>query len=355
MPAPSRRSIGYQTPSLPNDFISNSPTLDQISVKPHRGNAPASPASCFPLPVRLHLRLEIPHHSPSAYETQSGRAPNNFKGGVNEQFERRGAFCLARTRAARGADRRRRSPARRGHGRLVSYSRKVFIPLTQLCRDVCHYCTFAERPRAGRAAYLSPDEVLAIARAGRGGRLHGGAVHPRRQAGAALPRRARGAGRARARNHDRLPRAMCALVLRETGLLPHVNPGRHDPRRDRGACGRCRRVRASCWNRSASGCASRAACTTARPTSAPAARLETMRLAGELARAVHDRHPDRHRRDARASGSRRCFAIRDLHRQLRAHPGSHRPELPRQARHQARAARRSRISTTCCGPSPRRA
>src|SRR5262245_19995388 len=54
----------------------------------------------------------------------------------------------------------------RGHGRLISYSRKVFIPLTHLCRDVCHYCTFAETPRAGRAAYLSPEQVLAIARAG---------------------------------------------------------------------------------------------------------------------------------------------------------------------------------------------
>ena len=53
-----------------------------------------------------------------------------------------------------------------GHGRCISYSRKVFIPLTHLCRDVCHYCTFAERPRAGRSAYLSPDEVLAVARAG---------------------------------------------------------------------------------------------------------------------------------------------------------------------------------------------
>ncbi|MBV8574408.1 MAG: hypothetical protein JOZ58_05125 [Acetobacteraceae bacterium] len=53
------------------------------------------------------------------------------------------------------------------HGRLISYSRKVFIPLTKLCRDVCHYCTFAERPRRGRAVYLSPDEVRAIARAGK--------------------------------------------------------------------------------------------------------------------------------------------------------------------------------------------
>ena len=42
-----------------------------------------------------------------------------------------------------------------GHGRVVSYSPKVFIPLTKLCRDVCHYCTFAQPPRAGQRAYLS--------------------------------------------------------------------------------------------------------------------------------------------------------------------------------------------------------
>ena len=52
------------------------------------------------------------------------------------------------------------------HGTLVSYSRKVFIPLTQLCRDVCHYCTFAHPPRRGEPAYLDADQVLAIARAG---------------------------------------------------------------------------------------------------------------------------------------------------------------------------------------------
>ena len=54
----------------------------------------------------------------------------------------------------------------RGHGSRISYSRKVFIPLTQLCRDSCHYCTFAHPPRRGEAAYLTSDEVLAIARAG---------------------------------------------------------------------------------------------------------------------------------------------------------------------------------------------
>jgi FO synthase len=55
---------------------------------------------------------------------------------------------------------------RAGHGNVISYSRKVFIPLTQLCRDVCGYCTFAKAPREVAKPYLSPDDVLAIARAG---------------------------------------------------------------------------------------------------------------------------------------------------------------------------------------------
>src|SRR5574338_328485 len=62
----------------------------------------------------------------------------------------------------------RAAAARRdaAHGNVVSYSRKVFIPLTRLCRDICHYCTFAAAPRNQTSAYLSLDEVLAIARAG---------------------------------------------------------------------------------------------------------------------------------------------------------------------------------------------
>ena len=51
-------------------------------------------------------------------------------------------------------------------GRLVTYSPKVFIPLTKLCRDVCHYCTFARPPRRGERAYMSIEEVLEVARAG---------------------------------------------------------------------------------------------------------------------------------------------------------------------------------------------
>ena len=59
-----------------------------------------------------------------------------------------------------------------GHGVLVTYSPKVFVPLTTLCRDVCHYCTFARPPRRGERAYLSLDEVLEIARAGAGAGCH---------------------------------------------------------------------------------------------------------------------------------------------------------------------------------------
>src|SRR6187402_2495955 len=60
---------------------------------------------------------------------------------------------------------------RRGGG-LVTYSPKVFIPLTTLCRDVCGYCTFARPPRRGERAYLTEEEVLAIARAGAAAGCH---------------------------------------------------------------------------------------------------------------------------------------------------------------------------------------
>ena len=55
----------------------------------------------------------------------------------------------------------------RGHGDVVTYSPKVFVPLTALCRDVCHYCTFARQPRELIHAYLSESQVLEIAWAGK--------------------------------------------------------------------------------------------------------------------------------------------------------------------------------------------
>jgi len=59
-----------------------------------------------------------------------------------------------------------------GHGSLVTYSPKVFIPLTKLCRDVCHYCTFARPPRRGERAFMSDEEVLDVARAGAAAGCH---------------------------------------------------------------------------------------------------------------------------------------------------------------------------------------
>jgi FO synthase len=54
-----------------------------------------------------------------------------------------------------------------GFGNSITYSRKIFIPLTQLCRDVCHYCTFAQAPKKVANPFLSVDEVLELAHQGK--------------------------------------------------------------------------------------------------------------------------------------------------------------------------------------------
>jgi FO synthase len=121
----------------------------------------------------------------------------------------------------------RAAAARRdlAHGDQVSYSRKVFIPLTQLCRDVCHYCTFAHPPRAGEKAFLSVEQMVAIAQAGRAA----GCKEALFTLGDKPELRYRAA-------RDELemlghPTTLSYLaeaaraVFRETGLLPHINPG----------------------------------------------------------------------------------------------------------------------------------
>jgi FO synthase len=109
--------------------------------------------------------------------------------------------------------------------RVVTYSPKVFIPLTKLCRDVCHYCTFARPPRRGEHAYMTADEVLAVARAGAEAGCHEalftlGDKPELRYRAAREELAALGCDT----TIDYLAR-MCELVLAETGLLPHVNPG----------------------------------------------------------------------------------------------------------------------------------
>src|SRR5581483_5648354 len=135
-------------------------------------------------------------------------------------------------------------------GILVTYSPKVFIPLTKLCRDVCHYCTFAAPPRRGERAYLTADEVLELARLGC------------------------------ATTIEYLVR-MCRLVLDETGLLPHANPGVMT--RDELAA--LREVSASqgiMLETVSDRLSERGGPHFGSPDKRPAARLETLRLAGEL-------------------------------------------------------------------------
>ena len=112
-----------------------------------------------------------------------------------------------------------------GHGALVSYSRKVFIPLTKLCRDVCHYCTFAARPRRGERAFLTPDETLAIAEAGR----RAGCKEALFTLGDKPELRYRRAREElRALGHETTLGylvEMARLVQERAGLLPHINAG----------------------------------------------------------------------------------------------------------------------------------
>src|SRR5580658_3999406 len=112
-----------------------------------------------------------------------------------------------------------------GHGRNISYSRKVFIPLTHLCRDVCHYCTFAQTPRAAAQPYLELDEVLSIARAGvaAGCKEALFTLGDRPEARYAAARRAL-AALGFATTLDYLAH-VSREVFAQTGLLPHLNAG----------------------------------------------------------------------------------------------------------------------------------
>lgn len=128
------------------------------------------------------------------------------------------AELLAEARLRRDA----RGPAR------TTYSRKVFIPLTRLCADVCHYCTFATTPSQLHAPYLSPAEVLEVARAGSAAGCKEalftlGDAPERRYAVARDWLAEHGFGR----TIDYV-RHCAELVLSETGLLPHINAGLMD-------------------------------------------------------------------------------------------------------------------------------
>ncbi len=172
----------------------------------------------------------------------------------------------------------------RSKGRSVSYSRKVFIPLTHLCRDYCGYCTFRSDPGPGVPPYMLPDEVLAVAEAGR----RAGCKEALFSLGD-QPERVFPEAKAflKSMGFDRTLEylaAMCELVLEKTGLLPHSNPGlmpREDLRRLRetnvsvglmfeAASTRLLRPGGAHWNA---------------PDKVPLLRLRTIENAGELSMA----------------------------------------------------------------------
>jgi FO synthase len=164
---------------------------------------------------------------------------------------------------------------------VVTYSPKVFIPLTKLCRDVCHYCTFAQPPRRGERAYMCADEVLAVARAGAAAGCHEALF----TLGDKPELRYRVAREELAElgcetTIEYLTR-MCELVLEQTGLLPHANPGVMT----RGELALLREVSASqgiMLETISERLGERGGPHHGSPDKAPARRIETIEAAGEL-------------------------------------------------------------------------
>src|SRR3954447_13496868 len=177
---------------------------------------------------------------------------------------------MAAARAVRAAER----------GGLITYSPKVFIPLTKLCRDVCHYCTFARPPRRGERAYMTIDEVLAVARAGEAAGCREALFtlgdKPELRYSAARDELA-------ALGYDSTLdylAAAAAAVLEETSLLPHLNPGLLTGDR----VGTLRRVSASMGlmlETTSDRLSRRGRPHFGSPDKLPARRLETVQLAGE--------------------------------------------------------------------------
>ncbi|MHB8593098.1 MAG: 7,8-didemethyl-8-hydroxy-5-deazariboflavin synthase CofG, partial [Acidimicrobiales bacterium] len=171
-----------------------------------------------------------------------------------------------------------RAVRRAAHGVRVTYSPKVFIPLTQLCRDRCGYCTFAQPPARLAAPYLSPDEVLRIATAGARAGCHEALFTLGESPESRYPVARRWLDEHGYRSTVEYLAAMCALVRDETGLLPHANAGALA----RADLARLRAVSAS-QGMMLESLDPDLACHRGAPDKTPERRLATLAAAGELA------------------------------------------------------------------------
>jgi 7,8-didemethyl-8-hydroxy-5-deazariboflavin synthase CofG subunit len=110
-------------------------------------------------------------------------------------------------------------------GTIITYSRKVFIPLTNLCRDRCGYCTFARLPDDSRAHTMTPEEVLSVAEAGRRAGCKEALFSLGERPELRYPEYRKSLEQMGYESTIEYTAAMCRLVFQQTGLLPHVNPG----------------------------------------------------------------------------------------------------------------------------------
>src|SRR5574337_1003243 len=113
----------------------------------------------------------------------------------------------------------------RGKGRTVTFSKKVFIPLTRLCRDRCGYCAFRRDPGEPGDGLMTPDEVLAIASAGAALGCKEALFSLGERPELAFPEARRALAELGHRRTIEYLARMCKRTVAETGLLPHVNPG----------------------------------------------------------------------------------------------------------------------------------
>lgn len=178
---------------------------------------------------------------------------------------------LARAAAVRDA----------GWGRTVTYARKVFIPLTRLCRNACGYCAFARPAAAVEAAYMSIEEAVAVAEAGRRAGCTEALLTLGERPEVRHPEAREALRRAGAASTAAYLRAACAAVLERTGLLPHANGGALSEAELRllaPAVASMGAMLETCADRLAASGAPHAAS----PDKAPARRLETLAAAGRL-------------------------------------------------------------------------
>ena len=232
---------------------------------------------------------------------------------------------------------------------VITYSRKVFLPLTNLCRDYCGYCTFRRDPGDPGAHTMTPEEVLAVARAGEKLGCTEALFSLGDKPELLFPEMRETLRHLGYKSTLHYLEAMCELVLRETSLLPHPNPGLLSAEwiARLAAVSPSMGLMLETTNHAllAPGAAHDNA-----PDKVPAKRLRTIEEAGKqrvpfttgLLIGIGETPEDRVDTLARHPRSARP---------LRPHPGSDRPELPRQTHHPHGPTCRNRARARCCAPS----